>query len=142
MELPTLIYDGSCGVCAATVRWLERRGAARTLAFRTYQDAPPQMGLAGLTPHDCQCAAYVVDDRGLGQDCLDDGAVVRVYRGAGAVNFALRALPGARHIGWRLLGWLYYLPLLRRIEDLAYAWFARNRFRFGGSTCGLKANSR
>ena len=38
-----------------------------------------------------------------------------------AVNYALRALPGFRHLGWRLLGYLYYMPGLRQLEDLGYA---------------------
>lgn len=89
------------------------------------------MTLVGLSAADCQRAAYVVDERG--------GDSPKVYRGAAAVNYALRTLPGHRHIGWRLAGALYYLPVMRQIEDVAYAVIARNRHRLsrGGPVCEI-----
>ena len=137
MPKPTLIYDGDCSFCMDAVYWLELRGADRTLAFRSYQSAPPQMALAGLTANDFQHAAYLVDDRHVDFDVSGQALRPVVFRGAAAVNYALRALPGFRCLGWRLLGYLYYVPGLRQVEDLGYAWVARNRHRFSrGCACG------
>lgn len=127
VTLPTLIYDGDCGVCQQAVLWLARRGGARTLTFRPYQEQPAEMTVAGLTAAECSCAAYVVEPH---------TPRPRTYRGAGAMSYALRSLPGRRNRGWRFLGHLYYVPIVKQIEDVGYAWFARNRHRFG-NTCRL-----
>jgi predicted DCC family thiol-disulfide oxidoreductase YuxK len=125
------IYDADCGFCAATVRWLRDRGAEARIDFQAYQQKPSAMAAAGLTVEDCQRAAYAVE---LG------GSPPRVYRGAAAVNFALRKLPGARHVGWRLIGRLYTLPTVRQAEDAGYAWVARNRRRLSrsGQVCAVR----
>ncbi len=125
----TFLYDGTCGMCQAGVGWLKRRDSR--LAYAAYQTTPPPMTLVGLSADDCQRAAYVVDER--------DGVGPRVYRGAAAVNYALRTLPGRRHIGWRLAGALYHLPVVRQLEDVAYAVIARNRHRLsrGGPACEI-----
>lgn len=119
--LPALIYDGDCGFCQASVRWLERRGAARVLAMHAFQTAPPEMALAGLAAADCREVVFVVDQSPAPRR-------PKVYRAAAAA-FALRALPAFSRAGWRLLGWLYYLPGLRQVVDAGYAWVARNRHR-------------
>ena len=37
----------------------------------------------------------------------------------------------ARHLkGWQRLAWLYRVPVLTQCCRLAYAWIARNRYRF------------
>ena len=47
----------------------------------------------------------------------------RYYEGAAAVNRVLAELGGF----WRWLSAAYRLPLIRWLEDQAYAWIARNR---------------
>ena len=120
------IYDGDCGFCDASVRWLLRRGSR--MDFRPCQQRPPEMGRAGLTVEDCQRAACVVESPA--------GAPLRVHRGAAAVNFALRRLTG--RLGWRLLGIAYLLPVIRQVEDAGYAWVARNRHHLPGESCSTR----
>ena len=133
--MATFIYDGGCGFCLACVRWLKRQHVPSTIAFHPYQSSPPQMALAGLSPVDCLQAAYLVDE------C--SGSSPRVYKGAAAVTFALRALPGLGAIGWRFLGGLYCLPGISRIADLAYVWVARHRgyISDGRPSCSIPGRS-
>jgi predicted DCC family thiol-disulfide oxidoreductase YuxK len=77
---------------------------------------------AGLTADDGRQQAWLI---------MADG---RVYGGAAAINRAL----GYVWWGWPAL-WLYYLPGLRQLQDAAYRWVARNRYRFPGVTPGCEA---
>lgn len=119
----TFIYDGDCGVCDRTVKWLIRRGAGDSIRFARYQVNPREMDLAGLSEEDCRHAAWLVEPRRNGG--------VRAWRGAAGINRALTRLHG-RHWFWRLMGWLYFLPGIRQLEDLGYSIFARNRHRIVG----------
>ncbi len=131
VSIATFIYDADCGICRSTVRFLQDRSAVG-LDFRTYQQQPSEMRRAGLTPDDCRQAAYVV--------AWEDGFSPKVYRGASAVNYALRSLPGLHRVGWRSLGSFYAFPVIRQIEDICYAWVARNRSRLGrpGQVCAVR----
>lgn len=79
----------------------------------------------GLTKADCEKAAYLVKKNGAGD--------YRLKRGAAAVNYTLRSLSGKTRIGWRLLGYLYLLPVVRQIEDIVYSVIVRIRHRIHGS---------
>lgn len=131
--MATFIYDGECGFCFSAVAWLKRRQAPPDVTFHTYQSSPPGMALAWLTPEDCERAAYLLEER--------PGRAIHVYRGASAITYALRALPGIRNTGWRLMGRVWGLPGLRMLTDIGYAWVARNRRHLGGATCGLPRRS-
>ena len=127
----TLIYDGDCAFCMASVRWLKRRSVGSGLEYLPYQAYPYPMTQAGLTAQDCIKAAYVIEQRGSG---------VKAYRGAGAVNYALRRSRGHWSLGWRFLGGLYLLPGIRQIQNLGYRWVADNRFRLStsGDSCSVE----
>jgi predicted DCC family thiol-disulfide oxidoreductase YuxK len=80
------------------------------------------MQTAGLTADDCLRQAWLL---------LPDG---RVYGGAEAINGALA------FVWWgRPALFLYRLPGLRQLEDAAYRWVVRNRYRFPGVTPGCEA---
>ena len=71
----------------------------------------------GVSREECAAAAWAVTP----------GPGRRRYRGAGAVNAAV-----AVGLGTRLPVRLYELPVIRALQDAAYAWVARNRGRFPG----------
>lgn len=127
-----LIYDGDCDFCMGSVHWLQRRGAASVIRFQDFQSAPPEMELAGITAEDCKKAAYLVD--------LSERTNPKVYRGAGAINYALRNLPCAENMAWRLLGYLYLIPGIRQIQNSVYLWITLNRSRIGdsGNSCSTE----
>ncbi|MBM3945397.1 MAG: DUF393 domain-containing protein [SAR202 cluster bacterium] len=117
MDRPVLLYDGECNFCIASVRWLEKRRAGDHLVSRAYQSAGSMLSGRGLTPEDCAQAAYLLEADG------------RFRRGAGAISYALRRLPGAGAIGWKLLGYLYLIPIVKQIEDGVYGLIVKNRHR-------------
>lgn len=110
----TLIFDGRCGFCTRSVGWLTRLDrAGRVEALASQQ--PGLTERFGLTPDDVAGAVWAFDGRG------------RRYRGAGAVNAALSAA-----LGRSLPVLIYRLPVIRQIQDSAYAFVARHRSRFPG----------
>lgn len=117
---PLLLYDGSCGFCAARVQFLLRHDRRRTLRF-----AP----LAGSTA----AGVFARHPELAGSDSL-----VWVEQGGGAERVSIRsaaALRAAAYLGglWRLARAGYIIP--RTWRDAAYDLIARHRHRLGGEQC-------
>jgi predicted DCC family thiol-disulfide oxidoreductase YuxK len=119
----TLVFDGCCGFCTRTVRWLLRLDRhERVHAVPSQLPGTPQR--LGLTPAECAAAAWVVDADGTR------------HRGAGAVNAALAAA-----LGTSLPVRLYRVGPIGRLQDRAYAWVARNRHQLPGITPWCEAHA-
>jgi predicted DCC family thiol-disulfide oxidoreductase YuxK len=123
----TLIFDGDCGLCTRIVGWLQNQGAADVVAFAPFQSEPAEMAAAGLAVESAARAAYVLEPMAKGW---------RLHRGAAAVSFMLRALPGPANQLWRVIGRTYFVPGIREVWDLVYLLVSRNRHRFS-AWCGL-----
>lgn len=110
-----LIFDGDCGFCTSSARWVERRAPDGTdvVPFQRIDD----LGRYGLTRRDVETAAYWIDG---------DGA----KRGHRAMAAALRAIGGR----WGALGRAIDLPPLRPLAAGAYHLVARFRHRLPGGT--------
>lgn len=111
-NLPVLIYDGGCGFCTRSARWIERRfrpGSPARVA--PWQEV--DLAALGLTEADVRAAAWWVDEGG------------RRRRGHAAIAAGLRACRG----GWRAVGAVLALPLVSTLAGAVYAWVARNRHR-------------
>ncbi|HET6884737.1 MAG TPA: DUF393 domain-containing protein [Rubrobacteraceae bacterium] len=110
----TLVFDGDCGVCTRSVRWIKRFDRKRRITAVPYQ-MPGVPTSAGLAVEEYERAAWAVTPEG------------RRYRGAGAVNLAV-----AVALGTNLPYAFYRLPLVKRAQDRAYDWIAANRHRLPG----------
>jgi predicted DCC family thiol-disulfide oxidoreductase YuxK len=120
------IYDGDCGVCTRSVRLLARWDRGRVLELVSSQDPGVPARFPWISP-----AAYA---RAL--QLVGPGDVT--YEGADAIEKILDLLPRGA-----LLGWIFRVPLLGRLLDRFYRWFARNRHRLGcGSHCAYRAGKR
>jgi predicted DCC family thiol-disulfide oxidoreductase YuxK len=106
-----VIYDGWCGVCARTVRWLRRHDPDRRVRVLPNQ-APGLRERIGLSKQQVDRSAWAIDPAG------------RYYEGAAAINRAFEELGR-----WRLLALPYRLPLIRHAEERFYHWFSANRGR-------------
>ncbi len=108
-ERPTLIYDGECGFCRASVDLALRWDREHRLDTVPFQDQG-RVAAFGIPLPALAAAMHLV---------LPDG---RVFAGADAVPEILRLLPGKRWLApvFRLPG---ALPLARRL----YGWIARRR---------------
>jgi predicted DCC family thiol-disulfide oxidoreductase YuxK len=120
-NLPVLVYDGDCGFCTRSARWVERRlPPSSGASVQPWQRL--DLRTLGLTPPDVTAAAWWVDAEG------------RRHRGHRAAAAALRTIGGA----WSVLGLLLVVPPVSWLAAGVYAVVARNRHRMPGSTDACK----
>jgi predicted DCC family thiol-disulfide oxidoreductase YuxK len=110
--MPSMIYDGDCGICNESAGWARAHLPAGTeiVPWQTIDD----LAAIGLTVRDVETAAYWVDDDGT------------LHRGEAAAAQVLRRAGGA----WRVAGMTLGSPLVRPLARRAYYWVAANRHRF------------
>ncbi|TDB98428.1 DUF393 domain-containing protein [Actinomadura sp. 7K534] len=117
---PVLVYDGDCGFCTSSVRFIERYVPARAeiVAFQ-YAD----LGELGTTAERAEHEVLWIDRAG------------RVSGGAEAVGRLLTAAGGP----WRALGVVMRVAPASWAAHAAYRLIARNRHRLPGGTaaCAL-----
>jgi predicted DCC family thiol-disulfide oxidoreductase YuxK len=111
-----LIYDGDCGFCTTSARWVEER-LPLGYPVVAWQSVPDLADL-GLTERQVQTAAWWIDVDGT------------PHRGARAIARALIAMKGR----WSLVGRALLVPPVNWLADLGYALVARNRYRLPGAT--------
>jgi predicted DCC family thiol-disulfide oxidoreductase YuxK len=116
---PLLVFDGDCGFCTASARWIAARWPAGSTA-RTVAGASLDPGVrdrVGLTDDDLARAAWWVDDD-------------RAWSGHLAVGRALAAATGP----WSLVGRLLLRPSVGWVAAPAYRVVVRFRHRLPGSS--------
>lgn len=112
----TVIYDGTCGVCARSMELLRQWDRGELLEIRPSQDPEVRERFPDIPE-----AAYEASWQVVGPDG-------ERWQGAAALEELLGALPRGR---W--FSWLFRIPLVRPLAERAYRAFARNRHRLG---CG------
>lgn len=117
---PVLFFDGECGLCNRTVRWLMARDRRRVLRF-----APLQGKLAAL-----KLPAFPAG--------FEEGSVV-LWDEAGVHYRSDATLRAVARLGgvWRAAGALLWVP--KMLRDRVYRWVARNRIHWFGrvESCAL-----
>ena len=111
----TLVYDGDCGFCTTSDKWVERR-LGDEVRVEMWQSL--DLDEFGLTPHDVTTASYFVD------------ADLTLHRGHAGVGRALEHM----RLPFRPLGWLIQRPPVSWLAAPAYALVARYRYKLPGST--------
>lgn len=118
----TAVYDGACRVCTRSAHLLERwdrRDRIEVIPSR----AP---GVQARFPW--------IPERAYAESLQLIGPGGRTWQGAEALDQLLRVLP----LGG-IFGWVFRIPLMGRVVDRFYRWFARNRYRLGcGDHCQYK----
>jgi predicted DCC family thiol-disulfide oxidoreductase YuxK len=109
----TVVYDQDCGVCGATANWLVRRDPSIKLVGNGAETLPE-----GVAREETGETVFVVDE-----------ATGAQGKRAEAIAKLLRGLPGWRSVGYRLLGVLMSLPVVRWFARIGYDNFARRRHR-------------
>lgn len=116
-----VFYDGVCGLCNRTVRFIITRDPTAHFHFCALQSDTAKRLLAerGITQIDLD-TLYLIDEKGL---AARSTAVLRICR-------RLRA-------PWPLLSVFLLLP--RVLRDACYDWISRRRYRWLGryDTCRL-----
>ena len=110
-----LIFDGDCGFCTSSARWIEAR-LPDDVAVTPWQSL--DLDEFGLTERQVTTAAYWIDDAGTAS------------RGHEAIGRSLVAAGGA----WAPLGRTFVMPPGSWIARPAYALVARFRYKLPGAT--------
>ena len=121
-EQLTVLYDGNCRLCMATVERLRGIGSRASLRFISLQeldgrDAPAMPAIGDIPQERLMERMHAIDGEG------------RVYAGSDAVVRILRTVP---YFGFA--GWLYRLPGMSRLGDAVYRYVARRRYDWFGRT--------
>ena len=112
---PIVFFDGECGLCHRTVRFLVEHDPAVHLRFAPLQSDATRRLLAGYdTPALDDPDSVLLLDRG------------RLYERSTAVLKIARYLP----MPWRALSLLRFIP--RPVRDAVYRFIARHRLRWFG----------
>jgi predicted DCC family thiol-disulfide oxidoreductase YuxK len=106
----TVYYDGNCGLCHASIRWIHRRDTKEVFQYIPLQEA------GGQSPEIARAGSVVLRDQA-GQLHFRSGAVGQICRA----------------LGWPWKGVFYVfkwvpVPVADRMYDLV----ARNRHRWKG----------
>ncbi|MCY3649643.1 MAG: DUF393 domain-containing protein [Acidimicrobiaceae bacterium] len=112
-----LVYDGKCGFCSRSARWIEARLPANA-RVEPWQSL--ELEELGLRPDEVEAAVWWIDD---------DGHSTRRSRGAEAIGRSLIAAGGL----WTAAGLLIIHPPLCWLARPAYTLIAANRHRLPGS---------
>lgn len=116
------IYDGDCRVCTRLTHLLERWDRRGLIEILPSQDAGVPARFPWI-PADAYARALQL---------VGPGNVT--WEGAAAIEKILDLLPS----GW-LFGWAFRVPVLGKLIDRFYRWFARNRKHFGcGEHCSYR----
>jgi predicted DCC family thiol-disulfide oxidoreductase YuxK len=118
---PVLLYDGTCGLCSATVRFLLRRDKKQLLRFASLE------GDYGRSVLDTCPELEGVDSIVWSEPATADHPAHVLTRSAAALRIALY-LGGA----WKLT--LVFTVVPRSIRDWVYDLVARHRHRLMGSS--------
>lgn len=111
----TLVFDGDCGFCTTSAKWIERR-LGDDVDVEMWQAL--DLESLGLTVDDVTTAAYFVDP---------DGTLHRGHAGIGR-SFERMALP------YRLLGLAMQRPPVSWVAAPVYRLVAKYRYKLPGST--------
>ncbi|MFS2292722.1 MAG: DUF393 domain-containing protein [Actinomadura sp.] len=124
-ERPVLVYDGDCGFCTSSARFIERHVPVRA-AFVPYQHA--DLDALGVTAERARHEVLWIDRAG------------RVSGGAEAVGRLLTCAGGP----WRALGTVMRVAPVSWAARAVYRLIAINRHRMPGGTaaCALPADRR
>ncbi|BDG10814.1 thiol-disulfide oxidoreductase DCC family protein [Anaeromyxobacter paludicola] len=116
-----VLYDGECGLCRRSVRWLLARDPRGRLRFAPLQGETARA--LGVAPRELETVLLVE---------VGPGGAAAVHERSAAIARALGALGG----GWALAGRALRLAP-RPLADAGYRLVAAHRHRLGPAACAL-----
>jgi len=114
----TVLYDGSCSLCRASVVRLRRMDRGGRVALLDLHDPQASEKFPQVDREEAMRLMQAVDSNG------------KVYSGVDAWARIGLSLPG-----WKLLAWILLVPGIHFIAGAIYAWVARNRYRWNQDLC-------
>jgi len=114
----TVLFDGHCGLCRASVNRLKRLDRCSRIEVLDLHDPSAQSRFPQINREEAMRWMQAVDPRG------------RIYSGVDAWARIGLTLPG-----WKLIAWLLLVPGVHFIARKIYEWVARNRYRWNKAEC-------
>jgi predicted DCC family thiol-disulfide oxidoreductase YuxK len=114
----TVLFDGSCTLCRASVARARRFDRHQRIEFLDLHDAQAALRFPQVNREEAMRLMQAVDSNG------------RVYAGIDAWARIARLLPG-----WNLFAWILLVPGIHWLAARIYAWIARNRYRWNRAAC-------
>lgn len=117
----TLIFDGSCPICAGTVKWIQENEFEGSFEMLPCQAESTGEQFPGIQRAECMKAMHLV---------LPDGSVL----------VGEKALPEifARLKAYRVFAPLFKIPGAGVLSRIAYRWFADRRYRIAAFVSHLR----
>ncbi len=114
----TVLYDGACNLCRASVARVRRMDPHNRIELLDLHDTSVPVRFPKANLEEAMRLMQAVDPVG------------RVYSGADAWARIGLALPG-----WKLIAWLLLVPGIHFVATHFYGWIARNRYRWNRELC-------
>ena len=114
----TVLYDGACSMCRASVDRVRRMDPRGRIELVDLHDATVSARFPQVNLEEAMRWMQAVDPTG------------RVYSGADAWARIGLTMPG-----WNLLAWLLLVPGIHFLAQHFYSWVARNRYRWNRELC-------
>ena len=114
----TVLYDGGCSLCRASVARVRHVDTRQRIEFLDVHDPSVKERFPQVDADVALLWMQAVDANG------------HIYSGADAWAHMGMLLPG-----WNLLAWILLLPGVHWIAARVYQWVARNRYRWNRDVC-------
>lgn len=108
----TLVFDGSCPICAGTVKWIEANEFEGSFEMLPCQSASVSERFPSVERAECMRAMHLV---------LPDGTVLAGEKALPEIFSRLKA--------YRVFAPLFRMPGAGVLSRIAYRWFAERRYR-------------
>ena len=118
MSRLTVLFDGSCSLCRASVARVRRFDHRQRIEFLDLHDPQAALRFPQVNREEAMRLMQAVDSNG------------HIFAGVEAWARIGRLLPG-----WNLLAWILLVPFIHWLAAKIYAWIARNRYRWNRAAC-------
>jgi len=118
MSRLTVLFDGSCSLCRASVARARRFDRNQRIEFLDLHDLQSATRFPQVNRDEAMRLMQAVDSNG------------HVFAGVDAW-----ARIGGLLRGWNLLAWILLVPGFHWLAAKTYAWIARNRYRWNRTAC-------
>lgn len=114
----SVLYDGACGLCRASVARVRRIDRGGRIELLDLHEPSVAARFPQVNREEAMRLMQAVDSSG------------KVYSGVDAWARIGLAVPG-----WKLIAWLLLVPGIHLAAGEIYAWVARNRYRWNRELC-------
>ena len=114
----TVLFDGSCSLCRASVTRARRFDRMQRIEFLDLHNPQAPARFPQVNREEAMRLMQAVDSNG------------RVFGGVDAWTRIGRLLPG-----WNLVAWILLVPGIHWLAVKTYGWIARNRYRWNRAAC-------